>query len=151
VRAVVQRVENASVTVNGRIVGRIDAGLLVYVGIGKGDTEQEAAWLASKIAGIRIFPDQDYKMNLSVQDVGGSILAVSQFTLYGDVRKGRRPGYDKAASPETARTLYECFVERLKETGIPVATGEYQAVMDVAYINKGPVTLILETDSESSM
>lgn len=150
-RAVVQRVENASVSVNGRIVGRIDAGLLVYVGIGKGDTEQEAAWLASKIAGIRIFPDQDYKMNLSVQDVGGSILAVSQFTLYGDVRKGRRPGYDKAASPETARALYECFVERLKETGIPVATGEYQAVMDVAYINKGPVTLILETDSESSM
>jgi len=149
VRAVVQRVEKASVSVEGRITGSIEAGLLVYVGIGKGDSIKDADWLAGKIADMRIFPDEEYKMNRSVRDVGGSILAVSQFTLYADVRKGRRPSYDKAASPDSARSLYEHFLEQLRGTGIEIRTGEYQAVMDVSYVNKGPVTILLDTEQGS--
>ncbi len=148
-RAVVQRVEKASVSVEGRITGSIETGLLVYVGIGKDDVPGDAEWLAGKIADMRIFPDGEYKMNLSVRDVGGSILAVSQFTLYADVRKGRRPSYDQAASPGIARELYEHFLDRLRGTGIEIQTGEYQAVMDVSYVNKGPVTIILETERGS--
>lgn len=144
-RAVVQRVEDARVTVDGMIVGAIDKGLLVYVGIGKGDDPGKAARLAEKLAGLRIFPDREYKMNLSVRDIGGDILVVSQFTLYGDVRKGRRPSYDRAAPPQEARTLYDRFVENLRSTGLRVETGEYQAVMDVTYTNKGPVTILIET------
>jgi D-tyrosyl-tRNA(Tyr) deacylase len=148
-RAVVQRVEKASVSVEGRITGNIEAGLLVYVGIGKDDKPEDAEWLAGKIADMRIFPDEEYRMNRSVRDVGGSILVVSQFTLYADVRKGRRPSYDKAASPNTARALYEHFLERMRGTGIEIHTGEYQAVMDVSYVNKGPVTIIVETERTS--
>lgn len=144
-RAVVQRVEDASVTVDGRLVGSIEKGLLVYVGVGKDDGPAEASWLSEKVAGLRIFPDGEYKMNLSVRDIGGDILVVSQFTLYGDVRKGRRPSYDGAAAPQEARSLYERFVENLKSTGLRIETGEYQAVMDVRYTNKGPVTILIDT------
>lgn len=150
-RAVVQRVEKASVSVEGRITGSIEAGLLVYVGIGKNDGPGDAAWLAGKISDMRIFPDEEYKMNRSVRDVGGSILVVSQFTLYADVRKGRRPSYDGAAPPGAARDLYEHFLERLRGTGIEIQTGEYQAMMDVSYVNKGPVTILLETERDSSL
>ncbi|NJL26062.1 MAG: D-tyrosyl-tRNA(Tyr) deacylase [Calothrix sp. SM1_5_4] len=146
-RAVVQRVENASVAVAGRITGRIDTGLLIYVGIGKHDAQKDAVWLAGKIADMRIFPDEEYKMNYSVRDIGGAILAVSQFTLYADMRKGRRPSYDKAASPEVALELYEQFIACLRATGLRIETGEYQAVMDVSYINKGPVTILLDTEA----
>ncbi len=140
-----QRVEDASVTVDGRLVGSIEKGLLVYVGVGKDDGPAEASWLSEKVAGLRIFPDGEYKMNLSVRDIGGDILVVSQFTLYGDVRKGRRPSYDGAAAPQEARSLYERFVENLKSTGLRIETGEYQAVMDVRYTNKGPVTILIDT------
>ncbi len=145
-RAVLQRVEHAAVTVEGRVAGAIDSGLLVYVGIGKDDRQEDAAWLAAKIADLRIFPDEEYKMNRSVRDTGGSILVVSQFTLYADARKGRRPGYDRAAPPDAARELYEVFIAQLRGTGLRVETGVYQAVMDVTYTNKGPVTIILDTE-----
>lgn len=145
-RAVLQRVANASVAVEGRIAGAIESGLLVYVGVGKGDRKEDAAWLAAKIAELRIFPDEEYKMNRSVRDAGGSILAVSQFTLYADARKGRRPGYDRAASPDEARELYDTFIEQLRDTGLKVETGVYQASMDVTYTNKGPVTILLDTE-----
>jgi D-aminoacyl-tRNA deacylase len=145
-RAVVQRVENASVKVEDKIVGAIAKGLLVYLGVGKDDTEADAQWLADKIVTLRIFPDADYKMNLSVQDEKAGILVVSQFTLYADSRKGRRPSYDGAAAPSVARGLYESFVEKMRVRGLPVETGEYQAVMDVAYINKGPITILLDSE-----
>ena len=146
-RAVIQRVENASVTSEGRILGSIEKGLLVYVGIGRKDVPGNGEWLAGKIAELRIFPDADYKMNLSVRDIGGSILAISQFTLYADARKGRRPSYNLAAAPDTAKSLYEDFIDRLRNTGLQIETGEYQAVMDVSYTNKGPVTIFLDTDN----
>ena len=145
-RAVLQRVVNASVSVEGRISGAIESGLLVYVGVGKGDRKEDAARLAAKIADLRIFPDDGYKMNYSVRDAGGSILAVSQFTLYADARKGRRPGYDRAASPDKARELYDDFIEQLRDTGLKVETGVYQASMDVTYTNKGPVNILLDTE-----
>ena len=146
-KAVVQRVENASVLVNGRITGSIDIGLLVYVGIGKNDGPTDSVWLASKIIDMRIFPDEAYKMNYSIRDIGGAVLVVSQFTLYADLRKGRRPSYDKAAPPDSAYKLYEHFIACLRGTGIRVETGEFQAVMDVSYTNKGPVTILLDTNS----
>jgi D-tyrosyl-tRNA(Tyr) deacylase len=145
VRAVVQRVENASVKVDEKVVGAIDRGLLVYVGVGKDDAEADAEWLAEKIVTLRIFPDAAYKMNLSVQDEQAGILVVSQFTLFADARKGRRPSYDNAAAPDVARSLYERFVEKLRGHDLNIETGEYQAVMDVAYINKGPITILLDT------
>lgn len=144
-RAVVQRVENASVKVDEKVVGAIDRGLLVYVGVGKDDAEADAEWLAEKIVTLRIFPDAAYKMNLSVQDEQAGILVVSQFTLFADARKGRRPSYDNAAAPDVARSLYERFVEKLRGHDLNIETGEYQAVMDVAYINKGPITILLDT------
>lgn len=144
-RAVLQRVEDARVRVDGKTVGSIDQGLLAYIGIGKDDSENDAQWLAEKIVSLRIFPDDSYKMNRSVRDAKGGVLVVSQFTLFADARKGRRPSYNDAASPEKARSMYDFFVAKLKETGVPIETGEFQAVMDVGYVNKGPITILLDS------
>jgi D-aminoacyl-tRNA deacylase len=145
-RAVVQRVSEASVTVDGEIVGQIGRGFLVLLGIAHADGEKEAAWLARKIAGLRIFEDGEGKMNLGLADVDGSVLAVSQFTLYGDARKGRRPSFVDAARPEHAQPLYAHFCDKLTREGIRVERGVFQAEMKVALINDGPVTLWLETE-----
>jgi len=144
-RAVIQRVSEAAVRVEGGVVGRIGAGLLVLLGVGQGDGEDDADYLAEKTLNLRIFPDAAGQMNRSVTDVGGGILVVSQFTLYGDVRRGRRPGYSSAAAPEEANRLYERFVARLRPSGLPVATGVFRAMMDVALVNQGPVTLLLDS------
>ena len=144
-RAVVQRVTDASVTVNDTIVGAIPKGLLVYVGVAAEDTEKDAEYLAEKVVGLRIFTDEEDKMNLSVQDIGGEILVVSQFTLLADGRKGRRPSYSNAAEPEKANGLYLYFVDELKQRGCRVATGVFQASMRVRYINEGPVTILLDS------
>jgi D-tyrosyl-tRNA(Tyr) deacylase len=127
------------------MVGEIGKGLLVLVGVEEGDTHKDAEWLAEKIATLRIFGDEEDKMNLSVKDVGGALLAVSQFTLIGDCRKGRRPSYDKAAKPEDAEYLYRDFVELLKSKGLPVEVGAFRALMHVSLVNDGPVTLILDS------
>ena len=153
-RAIVQRVTQASVTVDKQIVGAIGLGLLVLLGAGAGDTANEARWLAHKVANLRIFADQDGKMNLSVQDVGGSVLAVSQFTLLADCRKGRRPGFDRAAPPEEGQRLYELYVAELRKLGLAVETGRFGAEMLVDLRNHGPVTIILErqaTNAEGRM
>ena len=147
-RAVVQRVRSASVSVGGEEVGRIGPGLMILLGVRKGDTEAEARWLAEKIAGLRIFEDAEGKMNLSASEIGGSALVVSQFTLYGDCRKGRRPGFDKAAPPDVAERLYSDFVKYIGDAGIPTSTGRFQAMMLVKIENDGPVTLIVETAEE---
>jgi D-tyrosyl-tRNA(Tyr) deacylase len=131
--------------VGKEVVGAIERGLLVLVGIAPEDTSGQAHWLADKIAGLRLFPDGDSKMNLSVVEVGGSVLVVSQFTLYGDCRKGRRPSFIGAAVPETAIPLYEAFVDALRGHGLPTATGRFGAMMQVELVNDGPVTLIIET------
>ncbi len=144
-RAVVQRVEEASVRVGSRVTGQIGAGLLVLIGIGMGDTAETAAWMADKILGLRIFDDEAGKMNLSVLDAGGAILAVSQFTLFGDCRKGRRPGFSDAAKPEEAIPLYELFVSLCRAGGTQVETGIFQAEMKVSLVNDGPVTLLLDS------
>jgi D-aminoacyl-tRNA deacylase len=144
-RVVLQRVKNASVTVSGEKISEIGEGLLLLVGVAKDDGEGEASWLAEKIAGLRIFNDEDGKMNLGVRDVGGEILAVSQFTLLADTRKGKRPSFIKAALPEEAKPLFDYFCERLREAGIAsVKTGSFGAMMDVALVNDGPVTIVLE-------
>jgi D-aminoacyl-tRNA deacylase len=143
-RAVVQRVSRAKVTV-GQLTGEIGLGLLVLLGVGRQDTEQDCVYLAEKIAGLRIFEDEDGKMNRSVQDVGGSMLAVSQFTLYGDVRRGKRPSFDEAAPPEPARKLYELFVERIRAAGLRCETGKFQEMMQVELVNEGPVTILLDS------
>jgi D-tyrosyl-tRNA(Tyr) deacylase len=143
-RAVVQRVRRASVTIDGTVVGQIDRGLLVLLGVTHADTPEAAAWLGDKIVGLRIFNDADGKMNLALADVGGAVLVVSQFTLYGDCQKGRRPSFIDAARPETAIPLYETFVNAVKALGVPVATGQFGADMQVELVNDGPVTLILE-------
>ena len=145
-RAVVQRVDRASVTVEGSITGQIDKGLLVLLGVAEGDTEKDLAYIVDKVCGLRIFEDEAGKMNLSVQDVGGSILAVSQFTLCGDCRKGKRPSFIAAARPETAIPLYERFVAELRDHDLHVETGEFGADMAVSLVNDGPVTLILDTE-----
>ena len=145
-RAVVQRVSRASVTVDGQIVGQIERGLLVLVGVTHADAETAAEYLAEKIAGLRIFEDDAGKMNLSVADVGGAVLAVSQFTLYGDARKGKRPSFDDAARPEQARKLYEYFVERVRALGLRCETGRFQAMMQVELVNDGPVTILLDSE-----
>lgn len=147
-RAVVQRVQKASVSVEGVLVSQIGPGLLVFLGIGAEDQSEDGRYLAEKIANLRIFPDRDEKMNLSVKDVGGSILAVSQFTLYGDCRRGRRPSFSKAARPEPAQRLYREFIAHLKELGITVGSGVFQAQMEVALLNDGPVTLLLSSGGE---
>jgi D-aminoacyl-tRNA deacylase len=144
-RAVVQRVSRAKVTVNEWTSGEIGHGLLVLLGVGHEDTEADASYLAEKIAGLRIFEDADGKMNRSVVDVGGSVLAVSQFTLYGDVRRGKRPSFDAAAPPEQARRLYEFFVQRVQELGLRCETGRFQEMMQVELVNEGPVTIILDS------
>ena len=144
-RAVVQRVSRAQVTVDGEITGEIGPGLLVLVGVGRDDTETDAVYLAEKIAGLRVFEDQPGKMNLGVREIGGSVLAVSQFTLYGDVRRGKRPSFDAAAAPETARALYEFFVERIRTEGLRCETGRFQATMKVELVNEGPVTILLDS------
>lgn len=145
-RAVVQRVSTASVKVDGQIVGQIDHGFLVLLGITESDGEREAALLARKIAGLRVFEDGNGKMNLGLVDVGGSVLAVSQFTLYGDVRKGRRPSFTAAARPELAEPLYQRFCQLLAAEGVPVQQGVFQAHMEVALVNDGPVTLWLDSN-----
>jgi D-tyrosyl-tRNA(Tyr) deacylase len=143
-RAVVQRVSRCRVTVKGIVVGEIGHGLLVLLGVGKGDTEAAADYLAEKIAGLRIFEDAAEKMNLSVVETGGEVLVVSQFTLYGDVRRGKRPSFDDAARPEEARRLYEYFVGKIRASGLTCATGEFRAMMDVELVNTGPVTILLQ-------
>jgi D-tyrosyl-tRNA(Tyr) deacylase len=144
-RVVVQRVSEARVDVDGEAVGQIGRGLLVLVGVAEGDVDQDAEWLSEKVSSLRIFEDSNGKMNLSVHDVRGSILAVSQFTLLGDCRKGRRPSYDKAARPEEAERLYGKFVETLRAKGLPVGEGTFQARMKVHLVNDGPVTLMLDS------
>jgi D-tyrosyl-tRNA(Tyr) deacylase len=144
-RAVVQLVKKASVTVNSSIISEIGPGLLVLLGVQKNDTGADAKLLAEKIVHLRIFPDQGKLMNLSVVDVGGQILVVSQFTLYGDCRKGRRPSYSNAAPPEQAEELYELFIRQTAKLGVPVASGRFQALMEVELINQGPVTLLLDS------
>ena len=143
-RIVLQRVSHARVTVEGRVTGEIGPGLLLLVGFTEGDGDAELAWMAEKVVGLRIFNDDEGKMNRSLDEVGGALLVVSQFTLYGDVRKGRRPSFVTAARPEVAIPLYERFVERLRGTGLRVETGEFGAMMDVELVNDGPVTLVLE-------
>jgi len=144
-RAIVQRVSRAQVSVNGGITGQIGLGLLVLLGVGRDDTEADAVYLSEKIAGLRVFEDDAGKMNRSVQDIGGSVLAVSQFTLYGDVRRGKRPFFDSAAPPDKARELYECFVERIRATGLRCETGRFQEMMQVESVNEGPVTILLDS------
>lgn len=144
-RAVVQRVSSASVAVEGRVVGEIGLGLLVLVGVSTTDAEGDAEYLAEKIAGLRIFEDDGGKMNLSVAQVGGAVLAVSQFTLYGDARRGKRPSFDEAARPERARELYEHFVAQLRGRGLRCETGEFQAMMAVSLVNEGPVTVLVDS------
>lgn len=144
-RAVVQRVTEASVTVEGKTVGAIGPGLLVLLGVSREDTEKDGAYLVEKLAGLRIFEDEEEKMNRSVAQVGGSILLVSQFTLYGDVRHGKRPSFTQAAVPDVANRLYEKLADSLRAKGIPVATGQFQAHMEVALVNDGPVTILLDS------
>ena len=147
-RAVVQRVSNASVTVDGKTIGNIEKGLLVYLGVGKNDDDSHVNWLAEKIVNLRIFEDEAEKMNLSVNDEKGGILLVSQFTLFADARKGRRPGYERAAPPEMAKALYEKMIFELKKSGLKIETGEFQASMKVKYINEGPVTILLDSEKQ---
>ena len=144
-RAIVQRVSRAKVTVNEWIAGEIGLGLVVLLGVGREDTENDVNYLAEKIAGLRIFEDSEGKMNLSLLDVGGSVLAVSQFTLYGDVRRGKRPSFDAAAPPDAARRLYDLFVERIRATGLRCETGRFQEMTQVELVNEGPVTILLDS------
>ncbi|HLX83257.1 MAG TPA: D-aminoacyl-tRNA deacylase [Terriglobales bacterium] len=149
-RAVVQRVGRARVTVNGEgdseVTGEIGLGLLVLLGVGTGDTRTGADYLVEKIAGLRIFEDAAGKMNLSVAEVGGAVLVVSQFTLYGDARRGKRPSFDAAAPPAEARELYEYFVEKIRASGLRCETGRFQETMQVELVNEGPVTILLDSD-----
>jgi D-tyrosyl-tRNA(Tyr) deacylase len=147
-RAVIQRTTRASVSVEGEITGSIGSGMLVLLGVGHEDTEKDAEYLAEKIVNLRIFEDENGKMNISLLDIKGQLLVVSQFTLYGDCRKGKRPGYDKAARPEKAVLLYERFVEICRGCGVSVETGKFQAMMQVELVNDGPVTLLLDSKKE---
>lgn len=144
-RAVVQRVSQASVTVAGEVVGQIGQGMLVLLGVADGDDDRDAATLADKIVGLRIFEDEEGKMNRGLADIGGAMLVVSQFTLLGDCRKGRRPSFVAAAAPETAERLYEVFVQAVRNAGIEVGTGRFRQHMEVALVNDGPVTLLLDS------
>ena len=148
-RAVVQRVSSASVEVDKAITGKINRGLLVLLGVSNKDSEKDVNFMADKVMNLRIFPDAEDKMNLSVKDIGGELLVVSQFTLYGDCRKGRRPSYNDAALPEKAQKLYNLFVDTVKkESGLRVATGEFQALMQVSLVNNGPVTILLDSEKQ---
>jgi D-tyrosyl-tRNA(Tyr) deacylase len=144
-RAVIQRVTQSSVSVSGQVVGRIGPGLLVLLGVARQDSEKDADFLVEKIIHLRIFEDEDGKMNRSLVDIGGQMLVVSQFTLLGDCRKGRRPSFVQAAPPETAESLYQYFVDRIRDKRIPVQTGRFRAMMEVSLVNDGPVTLIVES------
>jgi D-aminoacyl-tRNA deacylase len=144
-RAVIQRVRSARVVVGDEVVGAVGQGLLVLLGVAPADTDAEVQWLADKLIGLRIFADDEGKMNRSVAEVGGGVLVVSQFTLYGDCRKGRRPSFVGAAPPEVAEPLYEAFLNAVKALGVPTAAGRFGAMMRVELVNDGPVTLILDT------
>ena len=144
-RAVVQRVSRARVLVNGEVTGEISRGLLVLLGVARSDSEEQARWLADKIATLRVFEDADGKMNLGLDEVGGGMLIVSQFTLYGDCRKGRRPSFVDAAPPEIATPLCEAFITAVRALGISTATGQFRAMMQIELVNDGPVTLIVDT------
>lgn len=145
-RVVIQRVKQAKIEVDGQITGEIGKGLLVYLGVGTGDSERDVEFIADKVINLRIFQDADGKMNLSVADVGGAILLVSQFTLYGDCRKGRRPNFDAAAEPRIAERLYEQTIEAIRQKGVAVETGVFAARMAVTSINDGPVTILLDSE-----
>lgn len=147
-RAVVQRVDHASVTVEGQVTGACQKGLMVLFGVAEGDTEKDLNYIVDKVVGLRIFEDEEGKMNLSVKDVGGEILAVSQFTLYGDCRKGKRPSFDKAAKPDIANAFYEQFVAACRAHGLQVGTGVFRAHMLVELVNNGPVTILLDSRKE---
>lgn len=145
-RALIQRVKRASVTVNSEVTGKINNGLLIFLGVGEDDTEKQVQYLVEKCTGLRIFTDEQDKMNLSVKDINGEILVVSQFTLFGDCKKGKRPSFVRAARPETAIPLYESFIAHCKNTGLNVQTGEFGADMQIELINDGPVTIWLDTE-----
>lgn len=147
-RAVIQRVSEARVTVDGEVTGAIGPGLLVLLGAAEGDTQTDLEYILDKTIGLRIFSDTQGKMNLSLNDVGGELLVVSQFTLLADTRKGRRPSFVKALEPRAAETLYETFIQRARDLGVKVETGRFGAMMDVALVNHGPVTLILDTQKD---
>ncbi len=147
-RAVVQRVKSAEVYVDDRLTGKIGKGLLVFLGVGKGDGEEDVSYFVSKLPDLRIFEDASAKLNLSLKEIAGEMLVVSQFTLYGDVRKGRRPSFTEAEEPASARTLYNRVIDELKEHGVPVQTGEFQAKMEVRLVNDGPVTLWLDSKAK---
>jgi D-tyrosyl-tRNA(Tyr) deacylase len=147
-RAVVQRVSRAQVTVGTEVTGKIDRGLLVLLGVSREDTEKDADYLADKIAGLRIFEDENGKMNLDVAAIGGAVVVVSQFTLYGDVRRGKRPSFDAAAPPDRARQLYEYFVGRIRTAGLLCQTGKFQEMMQVELVNDGPVTILLDSSKQ---
>ena len=145
-RAVIQRVKSASVTVEGKVVSEIHKGLLIFLGVAQEDTPADVDYMASKIANLRIFEDDEGRMNLSILDIGGEALVVSQFTLYGDCRKGRRPSFIHAARPEKADPLYQAFMDEISQLGVPVKAGIFQAMMDVELINDGPVTMMLDSN-----
>ena len=145
-RAVIQRVTKASVSVEDAVVGSIGRGLLVLLGVARTDTNASADYMIEKLLGLRIFDDQGGRMNLSVREVGGAVLVVSQFTLFGDIRRGKRPSFDDAARPEQARALYEYVVGKIREQGIECSTGEFQAMMQVSLVNDGPVTVLIDSD-----
>jgi D-tyrosyl-tRNA(Tyr) deacylase len=147
-RAVIQRVSRAKVTVDNQVTGEIRKGLLVLLGVAQNDDTAAADYIADKIGGLRIFEDDAGKMNLSVEDVGGAVLVVSQFTLYGDVRKGKRPSFDRAARPDRANELYEYLVSRIRASGLRCETGKFQTMMDVELVNNGPVTILLDSEKQ---
>jgi D-aminoacyl-tRNA deacylase len=149
-KLVIQRVSQASVIIEGSTVGAIRTGLVVFVGISHSDTRAEADYLSDKVLGLRIFPDESGKMNRNIAEAGGALLVVSQFTLYGDCRKGRRPSFDRAAPPEQARAMYDYFVETLRRGSVPVETGVFQAMMEVHLVNQGPVTLLVDSDGRAA-
>jgi len=147
-RAVIQRVQSASVYVDGQLIGKIGNGLLVFIGVGKGDGESDVSFMISKLPDLRIFEDASGKFNLSLRETRGEILVVSQFTLYGDCSRGRRPSFTEAEEPAAAKSLYERFIVRLREQGLPIQTGEFQAKMEVHLVNDGPVTLLLDSKNK---
>ncbi len=144
-RAVVQRVSRAKVTVSDDVIGSIGPGLLVFLAVGNGDTPADAAYLAEKVAGLRIFENEDGKMSLSLGEINGELLVISQFTLYGDLRRGKRPSFDAAAPPELAEELYERLIEHLRARNLPCQTGQFRAAMQVELVNDGPVTILLDS------